>query len=461
MDNPTPLDGAYDPGSFRDPSSRVLHRGGEVLRTLSPEGLAQWRALAASPRFRQWVDSGRLIETEELTENGATLLRHARIPFWSYPYEWSFSMLRDAALLHLDLLEEALEAGLTLKDATPYNIQFRGSTPVFIDVGSFGPYEAGEPWLGYRQFCRMFLYPLMLRAHGDVPFQPLLRGSLDGISAPTARQFLRGRRTLAPGVLADVALQSRAERSMTGSDRNVRSELSSAGFNAQIILGNVRRLKKVIGKTTWDPGTSTWSDYADCGHVATQRSPKEAFVRKVASARRRKLVWDLGANDAHFSVAVAGEADTVVAIDGDEETIEGVYRRLRQGGPSNVLPLVMNLADPSPGLGWRGAERAALDGRDKPDLVLMLAVIHHMVIGSNLPLGSVIDWLASLRSDAVFEWVPIDDPMSQRLTANKKRTEVHADYTEEHLRSYLAGRFEIVEEMPLEGRRLFHLTPAT
>ena len=120
----------------------------------------------------------------------------------------------------------------------------------------------------------------------------------------------------------------------------------------------------------------------------------------------------------------------------------------------------MDLADPSPGLGWRGAERAALDGRDKPDLVLMLAVIHHMVIGSNLPLGSVIDWLASLRSEAVFEWVPIDDPMSQRLTANKKRTEVHADYTEEHLRSYLAGRFEIVAEVPLEGRRLFHLAPA-
>jgi hypothetical protein len=461
MDNPTPLGGAFDPGSFRDPASRVLHRGDEILRTLSAEGLDHWRTLQASPVFPEWVSSGRLIETEEVTEDGTTLLKHRRIPFWSYPYEWSFSMLRDAAALHLDILEEALQNRLTLKDATPYNIQFRGSTPVFIDVGSFGPYEAGEPWLGYRQFCRLFLYPLMLRAHADVAFQPLLRGSLDGVPAATARQFLKGSRALKPGVLADVALQARAERSMTGSSRNVRAELSSAGFDAGIILGNVRRLRKVIDKTTWDVGTSTWSGYADCGHVATQRAPKEAFVRKVSSARHRSLVWDLGANDAHFSVAVAGDADTVVAIDGDEETIEAVYQRLRQDGPSNVLPLVMDLADPSPGLGWRGTERGTLESRGDPDLVLMLAVVHHLVIGSNLPLASVVDWLASLRSDIVFEWVPLEDPMSQQLTANKRRSEVHSDFTEEHLRSYLNGRFNIVDEMPLESRRLFHLTPAT
>lgn len=461
MDIQAPLDGVFDPGSFRDPSSRVLHQGDRVLRALSETGLADWRALASSPRLDEWMSSGRLIETHEVSEGSATLLEHSRIPFWSYPYEWSFSMLRDAALLQLDLLEEALESGLTLKDATPYNVQFRGSTPVFVDIGSFAPYEQGEPWLGYRQFCRQFLYPLLLRAHADVPFQPMLRGSLDGIPAATARQFLRGRRSLRPGALTDVALQARAERSLGGSDRNVRSELSSAGMNAQIILGNVRRLKKVITKTTWSPGTSTWSEYAGCGHVATQRTPKEAFVRKVAAQRHRRLVWDLGANDAHFSVAVAGDADTVVAIDGDEETIEAVYRRLKESGPANVLPLVVNLSDPSPGLGWRGAERAPLDGRDRPDLVLMLAVVHHMVIGSNLPLASVIDWLASLGAEAVFEWVPLEDPMSQRLTANKRRNEVHADYDEEHLRRYLDGRFRIVEEMELEGRRLFHLTPIT
>jgi ribosomal protein L11 methylase PrmA len=220
----------------------------------------------------------------------------------------------------------------------------------------------------------------------------------------------------------------------------------------------VKRLQKLVDKTTWTPGTSTWSDYSTCDHVATQRDPKAKFVKKVAALRRRSVVWDLGANDAFFSRAIADLADTVVAVDGDEETVEAVYRRLATDGPTNVLPMVMNLADPSPGLGWRGAERRRLEDRGKPDLVLMLAVIHHLVIGANLPLSGVIDWLASLGSDAVFEWVPLEDPMSQRLTANKRALEVHSDYNEDSLRRMLDDHFDVAEEVELEGRRLFHLT---
>lgn len=368
-------------------------------------------------------------------------------------------MLKAAATLQLDLLEDALTEGLILKDATPYNIQFVGDRPVFVDVGSFTTYRPGEPWIGYRQFCRQFLYPLMVRAHADVPFQPMLRGSLDGIPAETARSLLKGRRATRPGVAMDVMLQSRAERTMSDSSRNVRSEMSSAGFSAELILTNVHRLQKVIEKTTWDSGESTWSEYATCDHVATQRGPKETFVTRIAGLKHRTLVWDLGANDAHFSVAVAALADTVVAVDGDEAVVDRVFRSLSTSGPHNVLPLVMDLADPSPGLGWRGVERRRLEDRGRPDLVLMLAVIHHLVIGANLPLAAVVDWVASLGSEVVFEWVPIEDPMSQRLTANKRRSEVHADYDEESLRRYLDGRFEIKEEMPLEGRRLFHLIP--
>ena len=456
-----PLGGSYDPASFRDPASRVFHADGNVYRTLSPEGLDSWRALRDSPCLKQWMADGRLVATNELTDDGTTYLKHQRIPFWTHPYEWSFSMLRDAALLHLDLLEEALGAGLSMKDATPYNIQFVDLSPVFIDVGSFSRYEPGEPWLGYRQFCQQFLYPLLLRAHADVPFQPMLRGSLDGIPPPTARAFLRSGRTFKPGVFLDVVLQARAQRSTAdaGEDRDVRSELSSAGFNADMIIRNVRRLRKVIDKTQWSPNASSWSDYTSCGHVADQRAIKEAFVRRVAGQRRHRLVWDLGANDAHFSAAVADTADVVIAMDADEVTVDTTYRKLKADGPHNVLPLVMNLADPSPGLGWRGTERSPLEDRGTPDLVLMLAVIHHLVIGSNLPLASVIDWLATLGTEVVLEWVPLDDPMSERLTANKRRHEVHADYTEDDLRRYCARYFSIAAEEPCQTRRLFHLTP--
>ncbi len=403
---------------------------------------------------------GRLVATEELIDDGSTYLKHQRIPFWTHPYEWSFSMLRDAALLHLDLLEESLRSGLTMKDATPYNIQFVDLSPIFVDVGSFSRYETGEPWLGYRQFCQQFLYPLLLRAHADVPFQPLLRGSLDGITPSTARAFLRSARAVKPGVMIDVVLQARADRSTAdGDERDVRSELSAAGFNAAMIIRNVRRLRKVIEKTRWSPGSSTWSDYASCDHVTDQRAIKEAFVRQVAGQRHRRLVWDLGANDAHFSAVAADTAEVVIAMDADEVTVDNTYRRLKSNGPRNVLPLVMNLADPSPGLGWRGTERAPLEDRGTPDLVLMLAVIHHLVIGSNLPLVSVIDWLATLGADVILEWVPLDDPMSKRLTANKRRHEVHADYSEQDLRRYCSRYFSIATEQPCETRRLFHLTP--
>lgn len=450
----------FDPGSFRDPASRVFHRDDQVFRALSDEGQADWQTLQESDLFRKWIQSGQLIGTQP-TSSDDSVISHDKVPFWSYPYEWSFSMLKSAASMHLRLLEDALTEGMTLKDATPFNVQFIGSKPIFVDIGSFTTYEPGEPWIGYRQFCRLFLYPLMVRAHADVPFQPLLRGSLDGIPAETARSLLRGRRATKPGVAADVMLQSRAEKTMSDSSRNVRSEMSTAGFSAELILTNVRRLQKVVEKTTWDPGESTWSEYAGCEHVAIQRGPKEEFVKRVAGQKHRHLVWDLGANDAYFSKSIAGLSDTVVAIDGDEATVDRVFQSLTSDGPDNVLPLVMDLADPSPGLGWRGTERRKLEDRGLPDLVLMLAVVHHLVIGANLPLAAVIDWIASFEAEVVFEWVPLDDPMSQKLTANKRRTEVHADYAETSLRRYLDGRFEIREELPLEGRRLFHLVPVS
>lgn len=452
-------DGDFDTGSFRDPASRVFHRDGTVFRALSDTGLAAWRALRTAAPYESWVDSGRLIASEEVATDRGIVLQHEKIPFWSYPYEWSFSMLRDAALLQLELLEEALAAGLNIKDATPYNIQFVGSSPIFIDVGSFEKYESGEPWLGYRQFCQQFLYPLLLSSHAGVPFQPLLRGSLDGISAPTAREFLRSRRSLKPGVLADVVLPARAG-DKTGA-RSIRSELSSAGFDERIILANVRRLQRTIGKLEWSPDGSTWSEYSTCEHVAGHRSLKTEFVLRAAAQRRHGLIWDLGANDGHFARSVADHADTVVAIDGDEATVETLYSSLRHEGPTNVLPLVMNLSDPSPGLGWRGAERKSLGDRTRPGLTLMLAVLHHLVISANLPLRSVVSWLASLDSAVVLEWVPLDDPMSQQLSTNKRRNEIHADYDETSLRRYLDESFTIISEQPLDARRLFHLVPAT
>lgn len=464
MTSGAPYHGPFDPGSFRDPSSRVRVKGDRIERVLTEQGLSDWEALAATDFFHREVGAGRLVATRlepdaEKSAEAWGVLLHTPIPFWSYPYEWSFSMLKAAARLQLDLLAGALDEGLTIKDASPYNIAFRGPSPVFIDIGSFRRYETGEPWLGYGQFCRLFLYPLMMRAHAGIPFQPMLRGAIDGIAPDHIRSVMRGSRVFRPGAMLDVVMQARAERSLASSQRDLRRELSSAGFSIEMIKANVKRLTRVVEKTVWGPDGSTWSDYNTCSHVSTQRGPKEDFVGTVVSARRRSLIWDLGANDGHFSKLASTNAELVVAADADELVIDRLYRSLAEAGPSNVLPLVVDLADPSPGLGWRGRERRRLEDRGRPDLVLVLALIHHLVISANLPLAEVIDWLASLRTEVVFEWVPPDDPMARQIAINKRKHEIHADYSEESLRALLGSRFEIRAESSLGGRKLLHLSP--
>lgn len=463
MDSGAPLDGPFDPGSFRDPASRVISSGTGVSRILTQQGLTDWEALAGTRFFRTETESGRLVATRlepDARSNGdGRVLTHERIPFWSYPYEWSFSMLKAAARLQLELLNEALDEGLILKDATPYNIVFRGTRPVFIDIGSFRRYEPGEPWLGYGQFCRMFLFPLMLRAHAGIAFQPLLRGSLDGVPPDHIRSVFRGSRVLSPGVLVDVVMQARAERALASSQRDLRREISAAGFSVDMIKANLQRLRRVVEKTEWQAESSTWSDYASCAHVGTQRARKEEFVRKVVGSRRRHLVWDLGANDGYFSRLAANQADLVVAADADELVIDLLYRSLEAAGPANVLPLVLDLADPSPGLGWRGRERRRFEERGRPDLVLALALIHHLIISANLPLAEVVDWLRSLEAEVVLEWVPAGDQMARQLAINKRPNEIHADYSEQSLRQLLLTRFTIADESELEGRLLLHLIP--
>ncbi|MGQ0849690.1 MAG: methyltransferase [Actinomycetota bacterium] len=447
----------FDPGSFRDPASRVGYEGNLVQRILTEQGQAHWAALERSRLFREWTASGGLIGTHADPVN-VGVLNHDRIPFWSYPYEWSFSMLREAARLQLDILQAALADGLTLKDSTPYNIQFRGIRPVFIDIGSFRPYSDGEPWLGYGQFCRQFLYPIMIQAHAGIPFQPWLRGSLDGIDPEHARRVLGGPRRLRPGVTVDVVLQARATR-RTASDRDLRGELTAAGFKPEMITANVRRLRRVIDQTEWSPSTSTWSEYAACGHVGKQRTAKAEFVQRVIGDRRRRLIWDLGANDGYFSRLVAPMADLVVAADADDVVVDQLFRSLQQDGPGNILPLVFDLSDPSPGLGWRGRERRRFEDRAHPDLVLLLAIVHHLVIAGNLPIEEIIEWLASLQTEVVFEWVPPEDAMARRLMVSKRPEEIHPDYREGTFRSLLKGRFEVANETRIEGRTLLHLIP--
>ncbi len=467
-DAPRPTEASLDPGSFRDPGGRVFHVDGEVYRALSKRALADYEKLEATRFFPAAMKAGRIVATEQSGTvpappgEWAAVLHHERIPFVSYPYEWTFSMLRDAALLQLDLLAAALEEDMILKDSTPYNVQFRGSRPVFIDIGSFEPLAKGDVWVGYRQFLRLYLYPLMLRAYRDLPFQPWLKGDTEGLTAEQLERMLSARDLARKGVPMHVKLQARGERRYRSSERDVRSELKEAGFDKRLIQSNVSGLRKTVESLTWHADASQWNRYAaDCGHVAVQRSMKSDFLAAEVDAHPPKLVWDVGANDGHFSRIAASAGGTVIAMDADELVLDELYRALSAEGSTNVLPLLQDLASPSPGLGWRGRERSTVEERGTPDLAILNAVVHHLVIGRNIPLGEVISWLADLGSRVVFEFVPPGDPMVDALTANKRPHEIHADYTEDALRAYLADRFVIEREEPVPGgnRTLFALRP--
>jgi hypothetical protein len=438
-----------EPGSFRDPESRVFYSGDDVYRALSKEGLEDFEALAASGL----LDDARIVRTERvedgsrlegtLTKETAGVLRHELIPFVSYPYEWTFSMLKDAALVQLELLLGALDQGLVLKDSTPYNVQFRGARPVFVDVGSFERLREGEPWVGYRQFCMLYLYPLLLQSLKRVPFHPWLRGSIDGITPAQMRGLMSFRDRFRRGLFTNVFLHARLEERYGDRGGEVKREVKRAGFNKELIVANVRKMRKLVSRLEWDPPEGVWVAYGERNTYTDEDARrKDEFVREVVTSREWPLVWDIGCNIGRYARIAAAGARTVVAVDADQGPVELLYRELRDEGDETILPLTMNLADPSPGLGWRGLERRAMPDRGRPDLVLALALIHHIAISANVPVKEFVEWLAGLGCAVVIEFPTREDPMVEKLLA-PKREGLHPDYELGFFERCLADAFEV------------------
>ena len=463
-----------EPGSFRDRDSRVIVSDDAIYRALSPEGTEDWLALAGSPLLEQLTSTGQLIGSREvessvLGESGELLptgvervLEHDRVPFVSYPYEWTFSMLQDAAKLQLDLGIAAIGEGLNLKDATPYNVQYLGARPTFIDVGSFEKITAGEPWIAYRQFCMLYLYPLLFQAHKDIPFHPWLRGSIDGIQPIDAIKVFSLPDRLRRGVFLHTSLHARldrrANRSGPGSAEQNRTTRQVKPSQLQAQLQSMRRL---VSKLKWKAGETSWSGYRQSNTYSDDDDRrKQAFVAEVAANEKPALTWDMGCNDGAYSRIAAESSAKVVAFDFDHATVEALYRSLREEGNTRILPLVSNLADPSPALGWRGLERKTLVDRGAPDLMLALALIHHVSISANIPIADFLQWARDLDTTLVIEFPKRTDPMVRALLANK-HDGANPDYEEGNFERELERRFKVErrEELPSGDRILFLARP--
>lgn len=450
-----------DPGSYRDPAGFVFRRAGVVYRQIDGSFAQDWQHYLDSRLYERLVEARIVLRHEEVDPALAVaspayrVIRPDPLETISYPYEWSFSQLKDAALLTLRAQAMAAAAGMTLRDASAYNIQFQRGRPVLIDSLSFERAQPGRPWVAYRQFCEHFLAPLALMARVDVRLGLLLRSHLEGVPLDLAARLLPRRTRLSFGLGPHIHLHARAQR------QHARDGAASAGATASMsparLATLIESLRSTISGLSWDPRGTVWADYADhTSYDASATAAKEAAVSSALVAAGGTRAWDLGANTGRYSRLAADAGYRVVALDVDPGAVEGHYRAVRAAGREDVLPLLADLTDPSPALGWGSAERAALLDRVDADVILALALIHHLAIGSNVPLPMIAALFARLAPQAIVEWVPKEDPMVQRLLASRR--DVFADYSIEGFRAAFDREFELLGETAIEGtaRTLFH-----
>jgi SAM-dependent methyltransferase len=440
------------PGSYRDPSGFVFRRDGVLYRQINQRIADDWSLFNSSGLHAALIEQGLLVADEPgaldlAPEPGALeVIRPDELGFISYPYEWCFSQLKDAALLTLQAQALAAEHGMTLRDASAYNVQFRHGSPILIDSLSFERTHADAPWKPYRQFCEHFLAPLALMAHRDGRLGLLLRDFIDGVPLDLAAALLPRGTRWSPGLAAHVHLHSRAQRQHAGSKPEAPRAVKMSDTRRRALLDHLKRT--VEGLHLPAQGTQ-WADYADqTSYTAAGTASKEAIVGRMLRAAGGQRAWDVGANTGRYSAIATAAGYEVVAIDGDWAAVERHYLALRSSNERRIMPLLADLADPSPAIGWANRERASLLERANADLVMALALVHHLAIGRNVPLPMVSELLAGLAPRLVVEWVPKEDPMVGRLLS--AREDVFPHYSIEGFRAAFGRDFKIIEEAPIE-----------
>jgi hypothetical protein len=446
-------------GSFRDPSGCLFWHDGNLYRRVNYSYKESYDQLMSSGLYDTLVENYFLIPQQDISgfeQNSADaykILKPENLPFISYPYEWCFSQLKDAALLTLSIQKTALEFGMSLKDASAYNIQFCKGRPILIDTLSFEPYAEGRPWVAYRQFCQHFLAPLALMSYTDIRLNSFFRIYIDGIPLDLASRLLPARTWLGLALLLHLHLHAKSQLRYGGKI----VETKKMTFSRQAFSGLIDSLETIVNKLKWRPFGTEWAEYYnDINYTDKGFEHKYRLVREFLEHTQPQSVWDLGANVGHFSTIASKMDIPAIAFDIDPGAVEKLYIDCKERNEQSILPLLLDLTNPSAGLGWANEERSSLIERGPADAVLALALIHHLAIGNNVPFDKIAEFLSRICKTLIIEFVPKHDSQVRRLLVT--REDVFSKYTQQGFENAFKPYFEIIQSIPInESDRILYL----
>ena len=440
------------PGSFRDPSGFVFKRNGILYRQINIFYKDSYDFLMASGLYQTLVDADLLIPHHEVNVDAAEqdkaykIIEPECIEFISYPYEWCFSQLKDAALTTLRIQKMALSHGMSLKDCSAYNIQFKKGKPVFIDTLSFEKYREGQPWVAYGQFCRHFLSPLALMAYKDIRLNQLFRIYIDGLPLDLASSLLPLRTRFSFSLLSHIHLHARTQKHYA----NKSVDTSRYKMGRLSFLGLVDNLESSIKKLKWQPKGTEWVDYyRDTNYSVNALDHKKQAVGEFLHRVNPKTVWDLGGNIGMFSRIASDRGIATICFDVDPAAIEMNYLQCLAKNEAKILPLIIDLTNPSSGIGWSSQERMSLLDRGPADTALVLALIHHLAISNNVPISKIAEFLHTICRSLIIEFVPKSDSQVQRLFIT--RHDIFPDYTEQGFEEEMGKYFKIQGSIRISG----------
>lgn len=442
-----------EPSSFRDPSGYVFYKNGKVFRKINKVYKENFNFLMKSGLADRLMKDSLLLPFESVDNQ---IIESQKIPFISYPYEWCFSQLKEAALLTIKTQKIALEYNLSLKDASAYNIQFFKGKPIHIDILSFEKYKEGRPWVAYKQFCQHFLAPLTLVAYKDFRLSQLSHLFIDGVPLDLASVLLPKLTWFNFSITSHIHLHARSQEYFAGKGKKIEDHWMKFSRHAfQAILDN---LENTINHLKWNKKKTQWADYySSTNYSQAAFLKKKKIVERFLNKNSARTAWDLGANTGEFSRIASNNGIFTVAFDIDPVAVEENYKQVRKSGEKNLLPLCLDLTNPSPSLGWANSERKSLMERGPADCVLALALIHHLAISNNIPFEKIAQFLSVIGQKVIIEFVPKKDTQIQKLLL--AREDIFSNYNKHSFENSFSLYFNIIESEEIEksGRIIYLL----